>query len=78
MSQNPDATFSNIIGNVDAFRTLLEDDSITLTQAHLNLKKEVENSTGSLEGSLQGLLSTLDTLNNYIKTLESRIEVLEK
>lgn len=78
VSQNPDATFSNIIGNVDAFRTLLEDDSITLTQAHLNLKKEVENSTGSLEGSLQGLLSTLDTLNNYIKTLESRIEVLEK
>ena len=77
VTQQSDATISNILGNVDAFRTLLEDDEVTLTQAHLNLKNTVETSVGSLEGSLQGLLSTLDTLNSYIKTLEDRIEVLE-
>ena len=77
VTQNADVNISNIIGNVDSFRVLLEDDTMTLTQAHLNLKSATENNIEELQSSIQGLLSTLDTLNKYIQTLEGRIEELE-
>lgn len=78
VTQNSGVNISNVIGNIDAFRTILGNNEVTLAQAHLNLKSSLERSIDDLDDSLKGLLSTLDTVNSYIKTLEQRIEELEK
>lgn len=70
-------TICEVIGNMDVFRTLLEDEDVTLSQAHLNLKDYVENQVGTLAASIQGLVQTTGLLSENIKTLQEKVTALE-
>lgn len=77
VSETSGESLSTVIGNVDSFRIIQEDEDLTLTQSILNLQDYTETNITTLKEVDQGFTQTIGLLSKNIEDLLKEIDSLK-